>query len=92
MLRLGVLLLAVLLLPACANWQEEAGVDNQWRADDVPRWVVGQTTGDDVMSYLGPPSQVIALEGQVVFYYLKEQLNGRGYFFLIYNTSTAKTT
>lgn len=37
------------------------------------------------MAALGPPSQVIALHDQTLFYYLREQLATKGLFLLLYN-------
>ncbi len=39
----------------------------------------------EVLAALGPPSQVIALHDQTLFYYLREQLKTRAMFLLIYN-------
>ncbi len=81
--------IAVLLLSlsSCASWNEDAGVENRWREDETPQWVTGQTSASDVLQYLGPPSQIVSLRDQVVYYYLKENVSGSGYFFLIYNES-----
>ncbi len=86
--------LAILLscgLAACASWNEEAGVENLWRSPGVPQWVAGRSTSEEVMEFLGPPSQIVHLQDQVVFYYLKEHVEGKGYYFLVYNTSEART-
>ncbi len=83
--------LMAMLLSACARWQEEAGVESSWRSPTVPDWTIGQSTTDDVMRHLGPPSQVISLQDQVVFYYMKEQVEGSGYFLLVYNSSESRT-
>lgn len=78
-------MLAVLALAGCARWTSVAGVDNGWRAEEVPEWVSGQTTDQEVLDALGPPSQIIALENETVFYYLRERKVGRGTVTLIYN-------
>ena len=85
--------IAVLLLSlsACATWNEDAGVENRWRADETPQWVAGQTSASDVLEHLGPPSQIVNLRDQVIYYYLRENLSGSGYFFLIYNKSESAT-
>ena len=61
--RLWPLLLLVFVVPlaGCANWNEDAGVDNHWRAETAPEWTPGVSTADDVMAALGPPSQIINL-------------------------------
>ncbi len=91
--RAARLCLLVLLcsLSACANWNEDGGVANHWRADNVPTWVEGETREQDVMAALGPPSQIVNLEGRVIYYYLHEQVQGRGYYLLVYNTSQETT-
>lgn len=85
--------IAVLLLSlsSCATWNEDAGVENRWRADETPQWVAGQTSASDVLEHLGPPSQIVNLRDQVIYYYLRENLSGSGYFFLIYNKSESAT-
>jgi hypothetical protein len=84
-------ILLAMTLSGCANWHEDAGVENYWRADDAPRWEPGNTTSDDVMAFLGPPSQIVDLQNQLVFYYMKESVSGQGYYFLFYNTSESQT-
>jgi len=49
------------------------GVENLWRVDPAPAFEIGRTTQSDVMETLGPPSQVIGLNDQTLFYYLREQ-------------------
>ena len=88
-----LLLSAALLLSvaACANWSEDAGVENHWREVDSALWQTGTTSAGDVLDRLGPPSQIVNLKDQVVYYYLQENVSGSGYFFLIYNTSRSTT-
>ena len=87
------LLLALVVLSAgCANWNEDAGVDNHWRAEATPTWTPGVSTADEVMAALGPPSQIINLGDRVVYYYLAESISGRGYYFLVYNTTNSRTS
>ncbi len=88
----GFLLLVVGLLISCASWNKDAGVDNRWRAGDVPTWVVGQTVDKDVMEYLGPPSQIISLKDETVYYYLKENISGKGFMLLVYSRADVKTS
>jgi hypothetical protein len=89
--RLLLISLLATLVPACANWNEDAGVENHWRASEAPQWTVGETSAEDVMSFLGPPSQIVDLQDQVVYYYLRENVTGKGYYFLVYNTSQSTT-
>ncbi len=90
--RFGGFYLLVAALAGCANRKEEAGVDNHWRADDAPSWAVGVTSVDDVMTAFGPPSQIVNLDDQVVYYYLRERISGNGYYFLIYNQTNSRTS
>ena len=92
-LRAWLLLPAlIVLLAGCANWNEDAGVDNHWRAASTPAWTPGVSTADEVMTALGPPSQIINLGDRVVYYYLSENISGRGYYFLVYNTTSSRTS
>ena len=69
----------------CASFERTRGVDNTWRDTAVPAPVIGKTTQADILAALGPPSQVIGLRDQTVFYYLKEHDKGKGGIFLVYN-------
>lgn len=71
----------------CANRQSQMGVENLWRADPAPVFEVGRTTQSDVMQALGPPSQVIALNDQTLFYYLREQQKLQSLSVIIYSHS-----
>ncbi len=90
--RFGGFYLLVAALAGCANWNEDAGVDNHWRAATTPQWQAGDSTADDVMAVLGPPSQIVNLGDRVVYYYLRENISGNGYYFLIYNTTNSRTS
>jgi outer membrane protein assembly factor BamE (lipoprotein component of BamABCDE complex) len=82
-------LVLVLLLPfvmaGCVIRSSTQGVKNLWRAESVPVFERGKTTEHDVLSALGPPSQVISAGNQTLFYYLVEQKKSRGIRLLIYN-------
>lgn len=67
---------------ACANYTTQQGVQNKWRDESLPRVQIGKTTQAEVAKQFGPPSQVIALNDQVIFYYLLEQKKGKGAFLL----------
>jgi hypothetical protein len=47
--------------------------------------VIGQTTESDIIKALGPPSQVVRLRDQTVFYYLMEHREGKGAILLLCN-------
>lgn len=81
----------LLILPGCARWDETTGVQNSWRSDAAPQWELGKTSAEEVISALGPPSQLINLQNQSVYYYMRESVTGNGYFLLFYNTSTKVT-
>lgn len=85
-------LAAVVVLAGCASYSGDTGVENKWRADDAPAWEVGVTTESDVSIVLGPPSQLISLEDQTVYYYLREHRSGKGLVLLIYNWGYQKLT
>ncbi len=75
------------VMVGCATRQSQLGVENKWRFKSAPVFEVGKTTQSEVMKALGPPSQVIALNGQTLFYYLREQQTIQSFFLLIYNQS-----
>jgi hypothetical protein len=85
------LAMTVLGLAGCANWTEDGGVANHWRGEALPEWVEGETREQDVMAALGPPSQIVNLDDRVVYYYLHEKVEGKGYFFIFYNKSRQVT-
>ncbi len=87
---LSFLVLGV-LLSGCANWDGYAGVDNSWRAADVPEWKEGVTTAAEVAQYLGPPSQLIPLHDETVFYYMREGKDGKSLMLIVWNTGTQVT-
>jgi hypothetical protein len=83
----GGLTLATLLLLSvgCVSKRSEMGVENTWRDPSPPAFQKGQTTEADVMRALGPPSQVIALQDQTLFYYLREQSRSKAVYLVVYN-------
>ena len=88
----GLLVASVATLTACASYERTRGVENAWRKTSIPAPVIGSTTQAELLRSLGPPSQVIGLRDQTVFYYLKEQGKGRGAIFIVYNTMTEQVT
>jgi outer membrane protein assembly factor BamE (lipoprotein component of BamABCDE complex) len=72
-------------LSGCVSKRSEMGVRNYWRDPALPAFEKGRTTESEVMRALGPPSQVIALQDQTLFYYLREQSRTKAMFLLIYN-------
>ena len=84
-LLLLVLLTLTMTLTGCATYDRSQGVANTWRDASIPTPVKGKTTQSDIIEALGPPSQVIGLRDQTVFYYLRERRKGNGAILLIYN-------
>lgn len=82
----------LLILAGCASYSGDNGVENVWRSEHTPEWKIGETTEQDVAEVLGPPSQLIALNDQNVYYYLREHRAGKGLILLIYNWGHQKLT
>jgi outer membrane protein assembly factor BamE (lipoprotein component of BamABCDE complex) len=81
-----------MLAIGCTNRQSQMGVENLWRATPAPTFKKGRTTRSQVMEALGPPSQVIALNEQTLFYYLREQQQLKSFSLLVYNRSREQIT
>lgn len=84
-------LFGVILLAGCASYGAVDGVDNLWREVSVDEFEKGVTTQADVLDRLGPPSQLINLQNQSVFYYLTEEMSGQGKIFIIWNQVSAES-
>ena len=76
----------------CLSKRSEIGVRNDWRDPSPPVFERGRTTQSDVMKALGPPSQIIAIPDQTLFYYLREQSRTKAGYFLIYNQNRQQIT
>ena len=88
-------LAALFLLPGlagCLGKRSEMGVRNSWRGAPPPAFEKGLSTQSDVMRALGPPSQVIALHDQTLFYYLREQSRTKAVFLIVYNQVRERIT
>jgi outer membrane protein assembly factor BamE (lipoprotein component of BamABCDE complex) len=81
----GFLLLLICLLQGCAQYERKRGVEVNWQPAVAAQLVKGQSTREDVLTLLGPPSQVIALEEETVLYYLYEHSTGEGLILILYN-------
>lgn len=81
-----------LLLTGCARFGGDTGVENRWRDADAPVWEVGVTVEQDVAESFGPPSQLISLGDETVYYYLREHRSGSGLVLFIYNWGYQKLT
>lgn len=71
------------LVCGCVSYERGAGLD--WRADADLSFEPGRTTESDVLTALGPPSQMISLGDRSAFYYLREQTRGRAAVLVVYN-------
>jgi hypothetical protein len=85
---LALLIGGIMLSAGCSNWKGYAGVDNAWRAPEAPQWEPGVTTASDVTSVLGPPSQLIALHDETVYYYMREGKKGKALMLILWNTGS----
>jgi len=81
----AAVLLSAMLLGGCAQYESKRGVEVNWQAAVTEQLVNGQSTRRDVLALLGPPSQVIALDGESALYYLFEHSEGQGLVLLLYN-------
>ena len=75
----------LLVCAACISSTTETGVVNTWRDASLPEFERGRTTQAEVARALGPPSQLVNLEDQVVFYYLNENARTKGFILIVYN-------
>jgi outer membrane protein assembly factor BamE (lipoprotein component of BamABCDE complex) len=87
----GLVSLSILASSGCYIYTDKKGVANKWRDDTLPAFEKSRTTQAEVVELLGPPSQVIGLRDQTVFYYMFENTKGKGVVFLLYNWG-ARTT
>ena len=85
------LLLCTSLLGGCAQFESKRGVEVNWQSTVTEQLVNGQSTRRDVLAMLGPPSQVIALDGESALYYLFEHSEGEGLVLILYNSMRIDT-
>ena len=79
------LFILIFLFSGCASWESDKGVETSWRQVEPGKWKPGVTTDKTVIEALGPPSQIITLGDQSVYYYLHEKNRGKGYIFILWN-------
>ena len=89
--QLVTLAIAVLLLQACAQYENKRGVDVRWQDSVTSQLTRGSSTRNDVLQLLGPPSQVISLDGETALYYLFEHARGDGLILVFYNRTRIET-
>ncbi len=80
-----IALLFPLVLAGCAQYENRRGVEVTWDAANLDGIEVGETTRRDILTRLGPPSQLIAMEDETVLYYLYEHARGDGLILVVYN-------
>jgi outer membrane protein assembly factor BamE (lipoprotein component of BamABCDE complex) len=83
-LKVAIVTLAFLIV-ACTSFGSIDGVSNLWREVPVDQFQKGVTEQSDVLALLGPPSQLINLHDQTVFYYLAQRSAGQGKIFIVWN-------
>ena len=90
-LRRTAALCIVVVISGCASYGAVDGVENLWREVPIEQFEKGVTTQADILDLLGPPSQLINLQDQTVFYYLTQEMSGTGQIFIIWNQVSAKS-
>ena len=88
---LTAMLLSLALLQACAQYDDKRGVTVNWQDTAMASLVIGTSTRKDVLTLLGPPSQVISMAGQSAFYYLYAHSEGEGLVLIVYNRMRIET-
>ncbi|NND69200.1 MAG: hypothetical protein HKN19_16535 [Halioglobus sp.] len=89
--RIAVTLLSIGLLQACAQYDNKRGVEVNWQDGVVANLQTGKSTRKDVMDLLGPPSQLISMDGESALYYLFAHSQGDGLVLGLYNRMTIDT-
>ena len=84
-------LIVTLLLSGCVRYENKRGVDVLWQPEVTAQLIKGQSTREDILTLLGPPSQLIALENETVLYYLFERSEGDGMILIVYNRMKIRT-
>ncbi|MGZ5519873.1 MAG: hypothetical protein ACXWJX_19410 [Limisphaerales bacterium] len=90
--KLSGFVLMLFVAVGCVSKRSEMGVENKWRDLPAPVFEKGRSSESDVMRALGPPSQVIALHDQTLFYYLREQSRTKAFYLIVYNQTRQNIT
>ena len=83
--RIAAPLLAIVLLQACAQYDNKRGVEVNWQSSVTSGLKTGESTRKDVLDLLGPPSQLISMDGESALYYLFASSQGEGLILGVYN-------
>lgn len=74
---------------SCVSASSERGVEKRWSSaasNEVGGdWKVGETSKSQILKELGPPSQVVSLGDETVFYYLRENMQVKGLVLIVFN-------
>ncbi len=81
----------ILFVAGCAQYENTRGVEVGWQAAINQGMKPGETTRQQVLQQLGPPSQVVALGDETALYYLFERSAGDGLILIVYNRFTVAT-
>ena len=87
-----LLSLVLCALGGCIVKYTDTGVDNTWRDPSIPAFERGITMQAEVVSALGPPSQLIDLGDRTVFYYLRQHSKTSSVILLLYNDTRTRIT
>lgn len=90
-IRITITCILAGLATACAQYDNRRGVLDDWQAVEASEFVAGKTTRQQVLSALGPPSQVVALGDETALYYLYEHSEGNGLILVVYNRFAVDT-
>ncbi|MBA6413683.1 outer membrane protein assembly factor BamE [Parahaliea sp. F7430] len=85
MIRSFLIAALTVFLGACAQYENQRGVEVTWDPSVLKNMTPGKTTRSEVLKQLGPPSQLIALNDETVLYYLYERSKGNGLLLIVYN-------
>ena len=90
MQRIFILIILLFLSSGCSIYGNQRGVINKWRDQSLPQFQKGVDTQTDVVQTLGPPSQIIGVNDEVVFYYLSERASGKSVILILFNWHSEK--
>ena len=88
-----LLIIAALCLgcQACSIAKTERGVETRWQNLPADTFVAGETTRQQVLAMLGPPSQVLTLHNETALYYMLERTRGSSMVLLVFNSRSERS-